>query len=442
MTGAGWAVLLQWSRLGLSALVFLAAARVLSLDDLGRFAVCLAPIRLLQNALRIGFSEAVILVAERRADIRALTGLCLILGGAVSACFLTVGLVVDLPLMALLSALPLLGAFGAVPEGQLRKRMDLRSLALRTVAAQALAAISAALALWLGAGVYALAVFALTATAATSALALVAMPLRCSWPARKQLANLWRRPAEIGARDMLSSGLFPLAQMLVAGFFGLAAAGAFQIAVRLVQLTEAMTLAPLRLAALPALRRAPQLLSETTQHTARIAMWAWPGLFIAAPDIALVAVGATHAEMVTPLLRALAPFGLFAALSMPWLQAMAASGRTGFLLCRSAGLLGASGAAIWISQDHTFLQACAGLSVVALIFWLGQSLIGNRAGWPIAHMPSLRMLLAPTVMLLGSTPLLVLDPSPLRLLALIGLGSLLYLAATKTAAMRPRLVVS
>ncbi|SIT06305.1 Membrane protein involved in the export of O-antigen and teichoic acid [Roseivivax lentus] len=439
MSGAGWAALLQWSRVGLSAFVFLLAARLLPIEEIGRYAVLLAPIRLFQNALRVGLSETVILGPDREGYHRALSGI-----GMAAGALATLGLGVaawglGMPLLAALAPLPFLGALGAVAEGILRKRMNLRALAIRTALAQTFAALVAGIALWRGAGIEALALFAVVATGTASFLALRAAPIGPVWPSRRRIALL-RRPAQITCRDMLSSGLYPLAQVLVGAVFGLAAAGAFQMAVRLVQLTEALTLAPLKFAALPALRRVPGLLSDTADATARIAFWAWPGLYVAAPDIALIAVGPAHAEAVAPVLRALAPFGLFCALSMPWLQAVAAARGTRFLLWRSAALLLLSGGAIWLSRDLSVIAAAHALAVIGCVFWAAPFAVVALRHRGVAPALPRTAIIAGTCMMIGLMPLLALPPSPLRLGLLLCLGSAVYAGVTRLMAFRPGVV--
>ncbi|MHA6326413.1 oligosaccharide flippase family protein [Roseivivax sp. CAU 1753] len=428
MSATGWTALLQWSRMGLSALVFLAAARVLSLADIGFFAMLFAPVRLLQNALRVGFSEAVILHPDRPRRLAALMSLSLAAGLVLSACVLLGAVLSDLPLLALMSPLPLLAAAGAIPEGRLRKAFRLRTLALRTLTAQSLAALVAGIALWRGAGPEALAVFALVATAATSALAVLSTPLRPLWPARAMLRPLLRQPLQIAARDALGSGVFPLAQLCFGAFFGLAAAGAFQMAVRLLHLTEALTLAPLRFQAMPILRSTPDALSATLHRAAMVAFWAWPGLYVAAPEIAHVALGPGAAPAVTPLLRALAPLGLLGALSMPLAQGLAARGATHVLILRMLVMLALTGAALWLCRDATPQIATMALSLSSalaalLLLWMASRVLAlHRVALPIA--PALSGL-AMTGGLLSFDLAL---PAGIALVLQIALGSAIYLA--------------
>ncbi len=427
MTGAGWAAVLQWSRLGVSAMVFLIAARLLPLDALGQFAVVLAPVRLLQNALRIGFSEVVILGTGHRAEARRLAALSILSGSLLTLGILAVSVVTALPLLATLSVLPLIGAMGAVSEGVLRRRGRLRDLALRTCGAQAAAACGAGIALWGGAGIWSLALFALTSAAVTAALSIRAAPIAPRWSGlRRRARPLLRRSAEIAGRDMLSSGLFPMAQILVAAFFGLTAAGAFQVAIRLVQLTEALTLAPLRLTLLPVLREAPHALDDAARITARIALWAWPGLYLAAPDIALCAVGPEKAQALTPILRALCPLGLFGALSMPWLQAVAASGGMRFLLGRSALVMAANGLGIWALSATSLVPAAIAMSGLSGLIWIGAPSL-RRGGPSFAQcLPDRIGLAAAAAMVLGLQPVLSLPPSELRLIPLVIMGTAIY----------------
>ena len=341
-----WSFCLQWSRVGIGALVFLIAARHLSLAEIGAFATAYAPIRLTQGIHKAGIAETVIILGHRPARLDSLFALSATAGAVIAACLLIISFVITSPLLAALALIPLLNALGAVPDGCLRKSLRLRALALRTLAAQGIAATAA---LWLllnGAGLWSLAAFALINAGLTNILAITLARWRPgTWPNLQHQALIWPKTAQIAARDLLSNAQFPLAQMTIAAAFGLSAAGAFQIATRIFALIDALTISPLRYIALPQLSRAADLtrsLHAQLTLTIPLAAWIWAGSFAAAPHILTLATGPDHAAAATPILRALTLMGLCMSLSMPFTQALTARGDTALVLTRTALMLAAS----------------------------------------------------------------------------------------------------
>lgn len=421
-----WSFVLSWSRVGINAALFLAATRVLTLAEIGVFATAFAPIRLTQGLHKAGMSDAVIVLRKsRRLD--ALFALSLGSGGLMTALFATLGALFS-PLLLALSAIPILNGLGAVSEGVLRQRLALRTLALRTLTVQSIAA---AVALWMlatGWGVWALVAFALINAGLTCALSLT---LARWWPKTltswQYLVLIWPKTGEIAGRVLLSTSQMPLAQLAIGLVLGPVAAGAFQIATRMVELIEALTLSPLRYIALPQFSRSADLRTDLHAHIKRCAtlsVWVWGGTLAAAPEILTVAVGATHAPAAAPVLRTLVVLGLLNALLMPLTQALTARGHTGLVLKRSALSLTLSAALIAPTLGLSVTAATAALSLAALLtaLWFTGRALDALSFTPTDLAPAVGPLLAGSAMCV----LLFLCPPP-SLVSQIALGTAIYL---------------
>ena len=177
-----WSVILQWSRFGLNTVIFLVLARWLSLAEIGAFAVAFAPINLLQLVQRAGFAEVVI---QGRADRESFTDtifwMSTAFGFVMSAILFGLSFVIG-PIMnsessgAYLTAMaiiPALIGLAAVPEGLLRRRLEIRALALRTTSSLTIAGILALLLGFAGYGGWALASFAIANAVLSSVLVVV-----------------------------------------------------------------------------------------------------------------------------------------------------------------------------------------------------------------------------------------------------------------------------
>lgn len=426
-----WSFVLQWSRVGINAALFLIATRYLTLVEIGTFATAFAPIRMTQGLHKAGIAEGTIIIGttQRRQD--ALFALSLSAGLGLSALLTIVALTLGNPMLLALALIPVWNGIGAVPEGLLRQHLRLRALALRTMASQSIAA---GLALWTltqGMGAWALIIFALANAGLTCVLSVWQAHWRpANWPAWRYLRLILPKTSQIAGRDILNAALIPLVQLAVGAALGLAAAGAFQIATRMLGLIDALTLSPLRFIALPQLRQAQgtamrPALAEHLRLSALLSVWIWGGTLIAAPQILTLLTGASHAAATAPILMALAGFGLISALAMPVNQALTARGHTPLMLVRAVVLLVVGLAftipALWISVTATGIA----LSLAALVTTL----------WHLARaLPRLGLApqdLAPALLPLAAGALMIAAMAalpPMPLIATIPLGTAIYAA--------------
>ena len=384
-----WATVLQWSRLGTNALVFLLMARFLSLAEIGAFATAIAPVRLLQVLHRTGIADSVIIAHRRGPDaLNALFVWSVILGVAVTCLLVGAAPLIDVmtggdlsvgAMILVLSALPLLSGLAAVPEGLLRQRLAIKALALRTLASQIIAAAVCFAAAALGAGAWTLVLFALTNGTLAMALAVGMAGWRpTAWPRRQALRAAAPDVALIAGRDLVNGAVQPLLQLAVGLCLGLSAAGAFQIAQRFISLLDSMALSPIRYLALPKFARLssaalPGAVVSGLRLAALVTAYIYLGAFAAAPQILTLFVGADHAEASAALLRLFCLIGLLGALAVILTQALTATGATRLVFLRSAALFVLTALiaapALTMSAEATATAAVAAALIVLIALY-------------------------------------------------------------------------
>lgn len=273
---AVWSVVLQFSRFGGNAVIFLAMARFLTLEQIGAFGMAFAPIRWTQALHKAGISNSVVATLRKEGDTHedvddgpAFTALfwlsiglslMVMVGIGLLALLLGAGWHQEQPIaqmMLVMLVVPLAFGISAVPEGLLQKRLEIRSLALRTVTVQLFAAAFAVVLAVKGFGGWSLVGFA-TLNAVLSSAISVAM---AGW--RPRSAPKWQeirvelpQAMTIAGRALIAGGTRPLMQFCIGLFLGLEASGAFQIAQRIYQIIDALCLAPIRFLVLPLFSRA------------------------------------------------------------------------------------------------------------------------------------------------------------------------------------------
>ncbi|MEM8654403.1 MAG: oligosaccharide flippase family protein [Pseudomonadota bacterium] len=400
MTARAWSFVLSWSRVGINALLFIVAARALGLEALGLFAIAFAPIRLVQGLHKAGIGDAVIVLdPDKRA---ALFTLSLLGGLGFTALFATLGAIFS-PLLLALSVIPLCHSLGAVAEGVLRQSLAIRALALRTLVIQSGAAGLALSLLASGAGPWALVAFAIANATLTALVSLRLARWRPQVAALSSLRTIWPTAAPLLGRVLLTTGQIPLAQLAIGLALGPVAAGAFQIASRMLDLIEAVTTSPLRYIALPQLRTTGNLSDGLRQHLHRSALlgaWIWGGTAMATLPLLALAVGPAQALAAAPVLQALCGAGLLTALTMPLVQALTAQGHLALVLKREAATLGLSILLILPALTVSATTSAVALTTAALLanLWFVRHALGAFA-LPLATLaPTVPPLLAATAM--------------------------------------------
>jgi O-antigen/teichoic acid export membrane protein len=308
LTDAVWASAVQWARVGIGGVVFLIAARTLPLAEIGAFATAAAPLRFLQVIHKGGIEDAAVTTAPNdSASLATLHRLSLWLGLLAALAALAAAPLLDLlspgaqiaPMVAILAATSLFHGLSAVPDGILRRQGRFRALALRTFMGQLAAAAIGLTALSLDAGVWALVLFTIAQAtiAAMVALALTGWPSGPIGPLRPVAARVW----PLAARVMVGGLVQPLLQVAIGATAGLAAAGIWQIATRVIGLLEALTIVPLRFIALPRLSKGDSRIDPLLTAASLSGVWVMGGTALAAPALVTALLGPDGAPVTTTL---------------------------------------------------------------------------------------------------------------------------------------------
>ena len=323
-----WASALQWSRLGVNAAVFLVVARFLTLAEIGAFATAAAALRFFQVIHKSGIEDSVVIQPNRSIGVDALFFISISVSVAVIVTSFAVAFGLSHvmpndasigPMLATLSLTSLCYGIGAVPDGLLRRDGQFKTLALRTLASQGIAAIAAIAALWAGAGPWALVIFTLLngALAATISWIMADWQPATRWPAQGSIRAAFHSTMTLSGRVLIGAAIQPILQIGIGAAAGLAAAGIFQIALRVSALLEAVTLAPIRFLALPRFSRLTG--DQSALQTAILAALGLAGAFsayvylgtlAAAPDMLDLLVGGSNGAATVPVLQLLCLSGL------------------------------------------------------------------------------------------------------------------------------------
>ncbi len=386
-----WSSAVQWARVGVGGVVFLVAARSLPVEAIGAFGIAAAPLRFVQVIHKGGIEDAAVvtdpddapaLAALQRVSVLAglgAAGLAALAAPAMGALGEGVG-----GLALALAVVPVAHGLGAVADGRLRREGRFRALALRTLAGQLMAAGIAFWALAHGAGVWALVLFTLVQAAIATAIA-VAMAGWTYGPAgRVALRAAALRVWPLALRVMVGGLVQPVLQVAIGTAAGLAVAGVWQIAVRVIGLLEALTVVPLRSVALPRLARGGAAEVPALMWAAGLAgVWVMGGTALAAPALVGALLGPGGVEVV-PVLQMLC-LGTVAGGGVAVLnQALIGAGRSdealrvGVIAAIAALLAGTVTLAVWSGGTALALsQVAAGW--VALMLLLRAADVGIGA---------------------------------------------------------------
>ncbi|MAU44799.1 MAG: hypothetical protein CL868_00730 [Cytophagaceae bacterium] len=461
-----WSAVLQFSRFGGNAVIFLAMARFLSLEEIGAFGLAYAPIRWTQVLQKTGISNSVIVSLRSRHDTEQINRdpvFTTLFYLAMAISLLVVGLLVvsglvmertstsDQPvgtMMLVMAIVPFAFGLASVPEGLLRKNLEIRSLALRTLAVQAAAAGLAVVMAIEGFGAWSLVGFAVLNAVASSIISIVMAGWRPSGsPSLSSMKAQLPQFSAISGRALVSGAAMPMLQFLVGIVIGLEAAGAFQIAQRVYQILDALCLAPLRFLVLPLFSRAAEasegkLSGDTVLRTMRIAgLVSAPfylgTLAIADPALTLV-IGPENASHAVPLLQIFCLLGINITSITVLSQAFTVAGHAGMVFWRSIWMLCItivlSGPALMLSVEAVILGFVISSYVALAVFYRQIEQVFAISG-AVTFGAVARPYLAAT---LAMAPVFALQWYLQPIMPLWGilvvqilLGALLYLAAAK-----------
>jgi O-antigen/teichoic acid export membrane protein len=325
---AFWSATLQWSKIGLNAMVFLILSRWLTLSEIGAVAAAQAPILFFQTTLASAMADAT--VREDTGSQRSLSSLfwlsllcgCVVSLGLFMLSPVLAGLIdspASLPYFQVLAMCPAIWSIACVSEGRLRKLLNVRALAIRTTCASLIAGMSSIFLLSLGFGAWAIVAFLVINAASSSLLTLIAQRWLPSFEFDVQfIRSIMPRFISISGRYFMSSMQNPLIQFIVIAQLGLHWGGAFQLALRLQALIGALVVAPLRYLALPLFTRAQArpgnlqagLLSAIAIGSC-IASPSYLGALAVAPDLLPLALGEANGKAAAELFQILSLYGPF-----------------------------------------------------------------------------------------------------------------------------------
>lgn len=257
-----WSGVIQWSRVGINAVVFILLSRWLSLEDIGLVAAIQAPVVIFQSIATSTIPEFV--VQERFFNQRRFSTLfwfSLLIGS-----FVTLSLILFSKLIVLgisnnddaiiylfvVSISPTLWALASVFEGVHRKLLNTKLLAIRTFVSNSVAAVLAIYAGYAGWGPWSLVLFSVV-SAFLSCLVTVFSSNRTprceiSWGYLKR--GKYKLSALAG-RNLIAASTFPLIQYFTALQLDLSSAGILQIAFRIYTLVDSIVMTPYRFVVLP-----------------------------------------------------------------------------------------------------------------------------------------------------------------------------------------------
>jgi PST family polysaccharide transporter len=415
-TAIGWSYLLTAGRIGSSVLVTFLLAKLLGPTEFGLVAMATVFVMVAQTLLQQGLVSAIVQRDTLTPEHLDAAFLALLLGGlgvtALTALASPVWAWVNgeprLTLVCLaLSPLVLLQGLSVVPEALLRRDLQFRSVAVRTLLAALVSGVVGVGLAVAGAGVWAL----VAQQVVNAGVSLVVVWLVCRWrPSRRPrlgaIRELWRfsaHSANAGIGVILSSK----ADLIFTGiFFGPVATGIYRLAARLPDMLVDVTVRSLQQVALPSLSRLQKDRAAFAAHLAQLqhmgAVTGLPvlGVLAATAGPLVTFLGPQWAGTQTPL-RLLCLYGavnVYGVLLGPALQAIGQPGRLAAITW-GRGVLGvATLAALGMLVTG---GAPAGQAAIVALAGIGMQIVVNSISlWVTVHRTvgaSVVRFVAPTV---------------------------------------------
>jgi teichuronic acid exporter len=272
----GWSYVLTAGRVGATVLVTFVLAKLLGPSEFGVVAMATVFITVAQTILQQGLVSAIVQRDKLTPEhLDAAFGVMVISGvvvcGAAAALSPVWALVNREPQLTVvclsLSPLVLMQALTIVPEAVLRRDLQFRSVALRTLSASVVSGVVGVVLALMGAGVWALVAQSLV----NAFVGLVVLWTVCPWRPSGSfklgaIRDLWKfsvHSANAGLGSMLSSK----ADIIFTGlFFGPIATGIYRLAARLPDMLVDVTVRSLQQVALPSLSRLQKDRAEFIRH--------------------------------------------------------------------------------------------------------------------------------------------------------------------------------
>ncbi|GAB2936305.1 lipopolysaccharide biosynthesis protein [Micromonospora polyrhachis] len=411
----GWSYLLTAGRVGSSIVVTFLLAKLLGPSEFGLVAMATVFITVAQTVIQQGLVAAIVQrdqLTSQHLDAAFVVLLLTGLGGslltaAASPLWALVNRAPELTVVCLaLSPLVLIQGLGIVPEAVLRRELQFRAIAIRTLLAAVLSGVVGVALALAGAGIWALVGQQLV----NAVVSLVVLWVVCPWrPSRRPrlgaIRELWAFSAH-AANAGLGSLISSRADIIFTGiFFGPVATGIYRLAARLPDMLVDVTVRSIQQVALPSLSRLQQDRAAFTahlvqlQHLGAVAGLPVLGVLAATAEPLVTFLGPQWAGTEIPL-RLLCLFGavnVYGVLLGPALQAIGRPAKLAAILW-SRGVLGVATLAA-VGTLMTSDDAVAQATAVALAGIAIQLVVNAAAVWVTVHRAvgaSVARFLAPT----------------------------------------------
>jgi PST family polysaccharide transporter len=378
--GIFWASAENWSRQLISLIVFMVLARILAPADIGLYAIVTVVIALMQIFLDNGVGEAIVQRRELEPDHLsagfwvntivsvALAGAAIFLANSIAALFGEPALKSLIPVASLIIVI---GSLSSIQQALLRRNLDFRSLAMRTVASILISGVIGVGMALAGYGVWALAAQQI----AEKTVGAVVLWARSEWRPQWRLSAAHALHLLPYSASMIGSQALVFLQhqfdrFMIGLAMGPVALGIYSLSVKILDSFAGMLFygtASASFTAFSKLQDQPDKLREAlflmSRFSSLLGFPVFVGLAVTAPDLIQIVFGSKW-EGSGEILQVLALTGI------PWLFATSAGTVT-----RAAGKadrhLAMTAASVGLKVGLLLIFADKGLYVLAVAFTVG-----------------------------------------------------------------------
>lgn len=455
ITGTLWTLVQQWGSHIISTAVFVALGRLVRPEAFGLIALAAVFVGFLQIVVRHGFADAIIQRKELGEEqLQSAFAAVLVLATSLTLLLvLSAGTIGDLlgepavaPVLRWMSLALVFTALASVPSAVLRRQLEFRSLALRTLIAVVVggvAGISVALA---GGGVWALVVQLLGESAAgVVVLWAVARWRPSARVSLREVRAVLAFGAAVTAANYLGFLRRHLDDLLIGAFLGATALGYYAVGYRVLTVMNVVLLQAFSAVAFPVLSRMqddrPRMvrsLLQSTRVTSIVAMPAFVGMAVLAPELITFLFGPRW-EASVPVMQILALIGIQRSCTHLNGMALVAVGKPQWNLAFMAVSVGATAIGFFVAIQWFGIVGVAASLVITNYLVTPLSLVLLRRAIGLSPATYLRQFVTPVLAsatMAGSLQmfrLLVGDALPTAALLAGGvvLGVVIYAAAVR-----------
>lgn len=326
--GVAWMAAGSWIEQAFNFLIFVILARLLGAEALGLAAMAVSFIVLGAALVRETFTEHLIAhddpqEADYNAVFWSLVGLAVLLAALIYFLSDPIAAFYGEPEVAeflrALSPVVLMISIGAVPVAILRREMRFNVLSLRAITGVVVGGVVGIAMAVSGFGVWSLIIQHLVLIAVNAVMAWFAVDWRPGRiPSLEYFRAVWRFGSKVVGLRMAELVSVQGPMVMIGATLGATALGQFSVAWRLIEIGSFLVVTPLRMtsqSAFAALKRstgsARELLSDLFDVISLLALPAFVGLAILAPEVITTVFGQGRWEDAIPALRVLSLAGIF-----------------------------------------------------------------------------------------------------------------------------------